>query len=244
MGEFAKNFQLTLYEIFGYLFPGLVAAVGIYILTVSLFASSEPVQVPLPNSYRMAAFLLLAYFAGHGAQACGNLVERYLTPIEKALCGKTKSAMPLEIIRACRERAGALVPGIGENLSPKWLVKLAAAAIEERDKSGSLELFTYREGFYRGCFIAGLIVAASLVSLAIRLKWSAQLSIVIFGHTYAMSLQKTVFALFLSMLSSVLSFQRWRRFSKHRFTHTLLAFAITPMPAALNPPMPNPDTAP
>ena len=80
-----KELQVTLYDCFGYLFPGIPVVLGVGLIFLAFYippplqvAQSSPPTVSILNEMPSIAgwllLALLAYFAGHVGQAVGNML--------------------------------------------------------------------------------------------------------------------------------------------------------------------------
>lgn len=82
-----KDIQVTLYDIFGYFFPGLILAFALSILSWAMFWPQEPYVIYTDFSGPVITIIvLIAYLGGHLSQACGNFLEK--TPPAKVILEK------------------------------------------------------------------------------------------------------------------------------------------------------------
>src|SRR5260370_17797686 len=86
-----KDIRITLYDIFGYLIPGVVMlfAISLFFWTIFWPASTLVIPSKLP-AIALGSLLFAAYLVGHLGQAIGNLLEK-LPMIRKRL----DEALPL-----------------------------------------------------------------------------------------------------------------------------------------------------
>lgn len=153
-----KDIQLTLYEIIGYLIPGLVNLTGLALFFWGLFLPTTTVTVDLHTGELWIAFLVTAYIAGHMAQALGNLSEKWLKPIELIVMeNATKDRFPQSIIEACKKKAKELTGADISDVPARWLYRVCDDAVVRSGRIGEREIFVYREGFYRGMCVSSLV---------------------------------------------------------------------------------------
>src|SRR2546426_1116017 len=68
------DFRASLYDLFGYLFPGFVATAGIALVWHAIFATAAPIPLdPLTSPILGSATLVVAYLLGHLCHAIGNV---------------------------------------------------------------------------------------------------------------------------------------------------------------------------
>ncbi len=69
------DFRASLYDLFGYLLPGLVMTAGLGVIWWTVFGESRVVSIDFfATGIGSACCLLLAYLMGHVAHAVGNSV--------------------------------------------------------------------------------------------------------------------------------------------------------------------------
>lgn len=156
-----KDIQITLYDLFGYLLPGAIVSFAIGIAFWALFWPSLPLVVPAQLSTLEIVFCLFTfYLVGHLGQAIGNLLVK------------------LPNIRTWREQNISLSPGIrtlfldavstcfghaATSLSVDELFLLCDQTLIHNSSLGEREIFVYREGFYRGTYIALSCMSVSTI---------------------------------------------------------------------------------
>lgn len=111
-GVAMKEFKFTLYEVFGYLFPGYAALFAILYLFSTFFNPSQEVALSvLDNSKIFIAFSVLAYVSGHMVQALANYFYWFLSP-EKVIDSEiydSKGSFNFELIREAEIRIKKLL---------------------------------------------------------------------------------------------------------------------------------------
>ena len=158
-----KDLQITLYDFFGYLLPGVVILIALVLLFWSIFWPSAPftVATTLP-ALMVTALTLFAYLLGHLGQAVSNLLEKL--PAAKL----TFESLPLsaELGELVKDAASERFGPEARTLKPKELYALCDQTLIHAGSLGEREIFIYREGFYRGnCFAFGLLA----LTLALRM---------------------------------------------------------------------------
>ena len=156
----ADSFKFSLYELFGYVFPGCVTGIA---LLMADWAIVHPVLVALPASALtktgLSLALVAAYILGHSVQALANLVLQDAT----VLILKRKGAA-WDIL----SRVRCDLPEHLANFSDAVLVALFEQQFQNRGPSPEREIYVYREGFCKGMMIALVFLTASLLLLAAR----------------------------------------------------------------------------
>lgn len=146
-----KDIQVTLYDIFGYLLPGAVLLLAVALVFWTLFWPRASLNLPstLP-ALAMTTMLFAAYLVGHLTQAIGNLLEK-VSPGRAKLDEEVPVSpeLGMVLIHAVTTRFGEHT----KSLEAKELYHLCDQTFIHCGSLGSLgerEIFTYREGFYRG----------------------------------------------------------------------------------------------
>jgi hypothetical protein len=226
-----KDLQVTLYEVFGYLIPGMVHLAALALLFWALFFPAPVIAFDIPTGELWVAFLVLAYIAGHMAQAVGNLVEKTIKPVEQLVIENTApDRLPQAVVDACRAKATELTKADMSGASPRWLYRACDDAVIRTGKIGEREIYVYREGFYRGIFVSFSLMAVALVALCIRLFCVAERQLMLARAQWGVTQWQLVFLALLSAIWAALSFRRYRRFGEYRTTHALLGFLTVQEP--------------
>lgn len=213
-----KDLQLTLYDIFGYFFPGLIVLFALTILFWALFWPTSAYVVYTDFSAPIIAILvLIAYLAGHLAQACGNFLEklpRARDVLEKKLLIDDQLGPALNKALGQRFGHGA------EKLTPRETYRLCDQALVHHGSFGEREIFVYREGFYRGVCIALAVLTFGLLVRLVRLP--ARLWIL--DAPTDIPFGALVLVILLAALGAWLCFRRYLRFAEYRIRTCLLRF--------------------
>lgn len=213
-----KDLQVTLYDIFGYLFPGAIVVFALTILSWSLFWPAQPYTIYTDFSWPAVIIIaLVSYLGGHLAQACGNFLEKLPRAtdilhkrllIDEGLSGELKKTLG--------KRFGASA----EALPPREMYQLCDQCLVHHGSLGEREVFIYREGFYRGVCVALAVLA---IGLSVRLvRFPARLWIL--DSPTDIPFGALVLAILISVLGCWLCFRRYLRFAEHRIRTCLLRF--------------------
>ena len=212
-----KDIQITLYDIFGYFLPGLIILLAVWIAFRTMFWPGEPVIVwHILSSQGIVSMFLVAYLAGHLGQGVGNLFQKL--PIVDP--NKGFSLHP-EIDRSLKQNAASRFGVKADGFTVSDLYELCDQALVHHGSFGEREIFTYREGFYRGNFVGLALLTCALVLRAI------------YGPTKLAIVADTMIDLgrshltFLSVTAAIgawLAFQRYKRFAQYRIRSCFLRF--------------------
>ncbi|MGA9761630.1 MAG: hypothetical protein WBQ14_04330 [Gaiellaceae bacterium] len=210
-----SNFNVTLYDLFGYLMPGLVALGSLALLAWSLFIPSHPLHSPSLTSVEWLIVFVLAYFLGHLVQAIGNL----------AFCWAGEDKVALEIgeealgAKRMKELQKAAKLGDEQKLS---LFSYCDTYLAQQGKTTDREIYQYREGFYRGLTIAILPALAAIVVELIRGNAAIRSG----GSVHMIGIGPLVYIYVILLATVGLSYWRFRRFVEYRVRDALFGFAI------------------
>ncbi len=226
-----KDLQVTLYEVFGYLIPGIVNLTGLAVLFLAMFLPSTEVILDLHTGELWVAFLLTAYVAGHMAQAIANTIERRLKPVEQTVIESTSSdRFPQSLVDACKAKAQELTAADLGSAAPRWLYRVCDDAVVRSGKIGEREIFVYREGFYRGMFISLIMMAVGCFALCVRLFFATGLRLRMDKAHWDVTRAQLVFFAMVAGTWSYLSYRRYRRFGEYRTTQALIGFLTVKEP--------------
>jgi hypothetical protein len=210
-----SNFNVTLYDLFGYLMPGLVALGSLSLLAWSLFIPTHPLHSPALTSVEWLIVFVLAYFLGHLVQAIGDLAFWWAHE-EKVADKVGKDALGPARMKELQKAAKL------DDEQKNSLFGYCDTYLAQQGKTADREIYQYREGFYRGLTIAVVPALAAIVAELIR--GSASLR---GGHSvHQLGTGPLVFALLIVLATIGLSFWRYRRFVEYRVRDALFGFAI------------------
>jgi hypothetical protein len=221
-----KDLQISLYDIFGYLLPGAVILLAAILLFWTLFWPNASLTFPSALPFLASTFLLFAaYLAGHLGQALGNLLEK-LSKARVRLDNELPVSLELGkmVLQAAADRFGehAKTFGVSE------LFHLCDQTLVHNCSPGEREIFTYREGFYRGNSVALTFVSLALVARLV----SVPAIVVIAGKSHDLYRGPLALAAVLTGVGAWLCYSRFLRFAKHRYRSCFLRFlALSKGPA-------------
>ncbi len=216
--------KVTLYDIFGYLFPGLVALAGLGIFGWSLFWPKHPLHAFVKGGAGWFALIVTGYIVGHLVQAIANRLE--LSP-EQKLFNALPEGLQHEV------EAGTKVTGDAAGF---WNYLICDTAIAQNGSTGDREIYQYREGFYRG-----LAVAFPIVVVALFVRLGRDGAAVKSGHTVHTLSSGVLWALAITaFLAAVLAWDRYRRFQKYKINNAFLGYLVLDGAFGQLPPPPPP----
>lgn len=218
-----KDLKITLYDIFGYFLPGIVCFSSIAVLFWCIYYPQIPISFPINNIELWLIIILLSYFCGHMVQAVGNMIMKVFPSVEEEIISKgvSKYISP-NIIILIKAKMNRLLNIEINSLEPEILFKICDETILQYGIIGDREIYQYREGFYRG-----LSVAFLLLSLSFLIRIFIKESIINYDNNIIIiKWQIILFLITISLLFSILSFLRYRRFGKYRVIHAILSYLI------------------
>jgi hypothetical protein len=185
-----KNLQITLYEVFGYFLPGVVALfavlLGVWVVflpSVVLVVQSSPVEL-----WALASFS--CYFLGHAMHAFAGVLGQpentsYRPPEKVTSFGSTirwiigsSANKPVwfhkEVIDYARQRAASVI-GVGsEHMTDELLFSFCDEMLSQKGEIGDREIYQYRGGFYKSMSMSLLVLAPVLVICSLRPELTLQ----------------------------------------------------------------------
>ena len=207
-----SSLRFTLYEIIGYMAPGVVGLAALSIVFWAAFLPQHAIEIA-NNSHtkeELALFLFAAYTIGHLVQGLCN----YHPSPEKLAERRAKHAALISNARA------GLSSRCSMNLDKYDLgqiVALAQTYLLHTGKTEDHEIFLYREGFYRGSSASYALLGVALLFRVFR----GETRLVMSGATVDVSPHAIVFLSLISILISVVFYQRYIRFSNYRLQNLL-----------------------
>jgi hypothetical protein len=214
-----QSLRVTLYEIFGYLAPGLI---GMTALAISIWAVYLP-ALPITSEVfklRPVFFFVLAfasYLIGHFLQALGNLHAR--AERRNKLCRDCESLQRIALEALTTKYK---IPSPCESLSD--VTALAFAIMSQMGRTDAYEVFVYREGFYRAGYLSFILLA---VSFLFRCVFPGYIDF--HGRSFAIPKSMLVLFFLLSSITALFFFLRFRRFGEYRVKHVLGVISVAPI---------------
>lgn len=220
-----KDIQVSLYEFFGYVAPGVLSFTGLYLMAWGIVLAPEQNWTPL-TSGGWIALLVLSYLLGHGVQAIANVaVHRMPFLAEAALLVQIESTRP-QLMDTARSKACTILgSSAGTSLDVALVHEVADHFLQQKGKTESRDIYIYREGFYRGIAMALVILAGG----AIVRTFNSPGLVSLFGVTIPLE-RPSLFAIaVLALIMAALSVMRFQRFATYRIKNSLYAFIILPL---------------
>lgn len=218
--------QITIYDIVGYFMPGVFGLFGLYLMSSPWLVSLEThwKQMTLPK-WLLAG--LCAYVFGHCIQGVANWLEaRRGWPKRK----RNRKSTTETVLDPSSPQSTAAIAWVREhlgmpNISPSMLYEIMDAYVIQKGKTETRDIYVYREGFYRGLYVAfGLIAAGSVTRLLSATTFT------IFGARVVLNPQLLWLALAMSLIAAVLCYYRFRRFETYRIKYALMSFVALKSP--------------
>ena len=216
------DLRASLYDFFGYLLPGLVAAAGLTLLVQVLSRTPHIVWLNgLPETVLWTSLLLGAYVVGHAVHALGNAIPSLSKSAETLALGP--NGLPSPIVQRGVTALASRLGVDASQLSPDELFALIDETRVHRGSSGDRDVYVYREGFYRGMTIATAVLALGLVVHA----WSPTLCLALEPQAPACVTRASVLACAaVSALCSWAFVRRMKRFGRYRVQRGLYQFVL------------------
>lgn len=215
-----QSLRITLYEVFGYLAPGLLGVAALAVGIWSIYLPSVPLTAdvikPRPVFFFLIAFV--AYILGHFLQAVGNLHTR--AEKRKRLCRDCQS-LQAAAVEALKNKYQ--ITTVCESLSD--VTALAFAIMSQTGKADAYEVFVYREGFYRAGYISFAMLAFSFLLRAMHSTF-----ISVRGITLTIPISLLIVSFLFCATCSVFFLLRFRRFGEYRVKHVLGVISISQSP--------------
>jgi hypothetical protein len=216
-----ESLSFTLYEILGYLMPGLIAAAALSISFWAIFHGDSVLPLSFWRLSPTGVFVLLfvAYVLGHLVQALANPV---LKEADKSIMSADDPA-----ILVAKQRALELFQGttIDTNkISDDWLERVMDERCIQVGHQEDREIFTYREGFYRGTTVAMVFFSAGVAVCIL----AGNLRLLIANTVFGPSRWELGVLLLISTLGAWGLYRRFQRFSKYRVNRVIAAFIALP----------------
>ena len=218
-----KELKFTLYEVFGYLLPGSVTLVALFLIFWAIYMPRRVIQIGLINVQAFAAGALIAYLLGHLSQAIGNIAPGSFCHFEKeALREDGPDSAANQFVKEAKIGVAKLCNVDKKTISADWLYRVLDETVVQFGVGSEREIYQYREGFYRGCTVAFAVLAGGLLVRCIVPSTAVELRNVV----HYLSRWVLVFPLLISISATWLSYRRFRRFGEYRVTRALLAFLL------------------
>jgi hypothetical protein len=219
MGEF----RATLYDLFGYLLPGLVVLGAVSLFFSAIGPTQPSVSVADIGSPSIATIIVIcAYLLGHAVHALGNALQHLVKSPESRFF--LEEGLPTDLVGVAREMLGARLGVSLKEVPPGEFCALVDETRVVRDKAGDRAVYVYREGFYRGMVVASAFLGTAVLALISR-----------GGITISLSADSSLFARRVDLLVLLVLtigcgagfFFRMLRFGRYRVQRALYQFLIS-----------------
>jgi len=206
-----------------------VASLAAALLFQAVFWPKQPLVIPVQVSIGLCVLILsLVYLIGHIVQGIGNICER-LPIVRKQL--REKSPLSADLTKRIREAAVARFGAVAADLKIHELSQLCDQTLVHHGSFGEREIFTYREGFYRGCMVGFAFLSLALLVFALRTETALNLG----DYLIKPGRIPTLLVSFLGACCAWIAFERFMRFGQHRIRSCLLRFLAFSVAAKANP---------
>ena len=219
-----KEFQFTLYEIFGYLIPGIITLCAAAMIFGAFFVNA-PLNIDGINSSIVTGLLFCSYLTGHFTQAFSNQVfTSFLKPtVDLVLKPGSSLSLSPALIKESESVAKSLIKSSSTNdLKPSQIFEVCDIHLQQFGKTETRDIFVYREGFYRGVCTSFAFLA---IGFSVRL-FCLQSEFKFTGMYYHLSKTQLVLLTLASLLFSYLFFNRFRRFGRYLVANAVLSALV------------------
>ena len=205
------NLRLTLYDIFGYLLPGVVFLVGLAIAVWAFSLPTAPLRLLKVPAELLGLGLVFAYICGHFAQALANLVDRSDTVLAENVEPELLKAATTQLATTLR------LPTI---VRADLVYQLCDEIVVQKGVRENREVYIYREGFYRG-----MAVSLAIFVMAVILRASCPPTyLALASGVYAVPISAYVLVILPGALGVLLLWRRYLRFARRRVFAALAGF--------------------
>jgi hypothetical protein len=215
------NLTFTLYEIFGYVFPGGVAFLAFVVLYWALFVPGVPLGIATfqPGLVTWISVIAASYALGHASQAVGN---KLFHAAEKSTLDSQAGSAPSWLREQAQQSARRILNVNSDQLEPRWVFRALDEYALQTGKDGDRDMFVYREGFYRGTALSLFFLSAALL---VRIFIPGTSIHFTKGMFYVSYLELLVTAVFVGGIG-FLFVRRYQRFAEYRITRAVLAAIV------------------
>lgn len=221
------DIRASLYDLFGYLIPGLLGGFGLWLLMWSLAWPAATLSMAPAEDPIVAIFILaLTYAIGHVIQAVGNLLhgldgldlKQALTLTSHDTHVAKNGVLSKAVLTAVNEALQARYSATFQEFSPEERFALIDESRVLADREGDREVYIYHHGFYRG-----LLVAALLLILGISSRiFVARSCMLVGGAEYCAGRLELMLALIVVTGSAMAFRARLRRFARYRLVRAVM----------------------
>lgn len=238
-----KFAQLTIYEGFGYFLPGTIVVAAFAIIAWTEWAPCTPLPIFSPSFDLWAVLIVVAYYAGHAVQGVGNFLLDYNCPLQQwlqdntlwqkvtkwidQLFGKQREDFDPSIEDMATRKAGKVLQlSEGTKLDFVWVKRLADESLVQLGTSSELDVYVYREGFYRGSCLSLFVFAIAVWFRA----WKGHAWVNFWYHDHEVYRWELFWLAILCMLAAWIFWRRFNRFGEAHRRGSILGFLLLDKP--------------
>jgi len=222
--------RTSLYDLFGYLFPGTIVILAVRLLIWVCFYPQLSLTVePLNNIVVISLLIGLSYVAGHILHSIGNFLPatrstRMIEPnakniFQRILKRKTISLTAAKLVdETIKEKLGIQYLALESEEKFSLLDEARSFTEKENDR----EVYIYHEGFYRG-----MTIACSILFLSLLVSFFVKDLTIISGKMHFIVIKKERVVLAIAAVVATIGFwKRMTRFSHYRITRAVMRWFI------------------
>jgi len=215
-----KSVEITLYDIFGYFIPGCVGLVALYLIAWRIVLSAVQDWSSI-SALGWAIVAGVAYVVGHFLQALSNTLYRIACKNPEQRILTDAFVVPANILHVAQKAARRVAHLSGnDDLEIKTLYEIMDHYVQQHGKTEKRDIYTYREGFYRGLSIAFLLLAiGSFLHMT-----GGQSTAAAFGSVIVLGAPCMGFIGVLSIIMALLFALRYQRFVIYRVKNCIFSF--------------------
>jgi hypothetical protein len=218
-----KTVEFTLYEILGYIFPGAVTMLGIYLLLWKFMLVPEQ-NWDIMSGWGWTALLAIAYVFGHSVQAVTNLITRFVKP--PSLRSQFSDELWSTVKARAKESVG-VSPAASLSNEDDRVFDIADHVLMQRGKTEMRDIYIYREGFYRGMTFALFVLACGCLVHILH----SGIRLTAFGLALNLARSALVSIGIAVLMMAYLYFNRYLRFLQYHRNYVIYSFlAISAKP--------------
>ncbi len=142
-----KDIQVTLYDVFGYIFPGATFLAAMFLGYWTAFLPLDQDLTKLTGAGWIFV-LMVAYVSGHLVQALANLVARLRPSNVDLVLDPSTGTIPTEVVQAAHARARALIGSPQDvNLAAQTVFEICDHYVQKEGETATRDMYVYRKGF-------------------------------------------------------------------------------------------------
>jgi hypothetical protein len=221
-----KDINFTLHDLFGYFFPGIFFLVAVLIFFWTVFFPDVPFCQIKFSSEIWIIVIILSYLSGHLAQSIANLLpifpgpDQFISSVKNN--GNQKDQGVEKYVTMAKRKMSAILGIAEKDISNLHLLRFCDAILEQHDLTMEREITRYCRDFYRGLTISLSLCAISLITRLYVKCTYIQLS------NDPIIIQPCIlkFLIGFTILSVILCYQRFTRFSSYRAQNPIWLFLV------------------